>query len=523
MRTSVLFFSLAAFGATGVILSPAGQDYAEARFGPPQATAAAINPTPQTGPVGFGTLASSYSLAFKPIPAPTDGGNGGAIAAMGSDVLILSRLGTFSLLDGRSDTVQPLPLPSPRDVARLENQFTRAIQSDSVGFKDLVIREKGEDLELTVSYLDLDTSEADCISLAISRTTLKPDALVTATKTDWTEVYRSEPCIPAKTGFFLQAGGALAYDKDDTLYVFVGDFGLDSNSRRMENAGPQIAGSDVGKVLAIAPNGTKRVISQGHRNPGGLAMTRTGDLFSAEHGPRGGDELNLVVEGADFGWPAESFGTHYGELNWPADDTPGLHDRFDLPAYAWVPSIAVSSLIELQGPEFPLWDGDLILATLKNETLRRLRVAQGRVIVDEPIHAGARIRDLTLTPEGRLFLMLDKLPYIVEMSNANSNVPDIPRGLAQCVGCHQINPKDMSEYAGPTLVGVMGRPIGSVEGYAYSTALNDKKGVWDEKALRSYMANTQAFAPGSSMPPLDVGPIDVRFVIESLTAMSAAN
>ncbi len=522
MRTSVLVFSLVAFGTTGLLLSPIGQAFAEKRFGDPAASAE-MNVVNAGAPVGLGTLASSYSLAFNSIPAPTDGGNGGAIAAIGSDVLLLTRLGRFFLLDDQSNSFRDISLQPPGDFEPIASLFSRPIQLESVGYRDLTVNESEGGLELTVSYLDLDENEPDCISLVASRTTIPTAELATATQTDWSEVYRSQPCIPASKGFFLQAGGALTHGDDGTLYVFVGDFGLDGFSRRMDGVGPQFLDSDAGKVVAISPVGDTSVVSAGHRNPGGLTMTRSGDLFSAEHGPRGGDELNLVFEGANFGWPEETYGTHYGELNWPADHTAELHDRFDLPAYAWVPSIAVSSLIELRGPEFPLWDGDLMLATLKNETLRRIRVADGRVVVDEPIHVGARIRDITLSDNGRVYLKLDKLPYVVEVSNANAEVPEVPRGLAQCVGCHQINPNDMSEYAGPTLVGVLDRPIGSVEGYAYSTALAQMDGVWDAQSLRRYIQNTQAFAPGSSMPPLDVGPVDVRFVIESLTALSASN
>lgn len=432
----------------------------------------------------------------------------------------MTRHGRFYAFERESNSFRDLPIAPPADVSKLEAMFERPIQADSMGYRDMLAVERGEKIEFTVSYVDANSNIENCIDLVISRILLpavKPEA---STNADWSEIYRSKDCIPASKGFFLQSGGAMAYGPNGTLYVFVGDFGLDGFNRRWEGRGPQSATSHVGKVLAIAPDGQVRTMSKGHRNPGGIVYSEANGLMVAEHGPRGGDELNLVQEGFDYGWPSETFGSHYGELEWPADKTPGLHDRFALPIYAWVPSIAVSALAELRGTEFPVWDGDLILATLSGKALRRLRLSDGRVVVDERISIGARIRDLTIAESGRMYLKLDKIPAVVEISNANASIGDVPRGLAQCAGCHQVDPNDGSEHVGPTLVGVMGREIGSVQGFEYSAALAELDGTWNETALGRFLMNTNAIAPGSSMPQLDVGAVDIRFALEGLSEIS---
>ena len=473
--------------------------------------------------VGLGTLASSYSLSFDSFPAPHDGGAGGAISAVGPHLFLLTRLGQFNVFDEASDRFRKLPIDPPADVSKLETMFERPIQSSSMGYRDLLTVEKDDEIEFTISYLDKDVVIENCIDLVVSRILIPEFEPKEVKKTDWTEIYRSPACIPANKGFFLQSGGAISYGTDGNLYVFVGDFGLDGFNRSLEGFGPQSSTAHVGKVLAISPDSQVKVVSKGHRNPGGIIFSDKEGLILAEHGPRGGDELNSIQDGFDYGWPSETFGSQYGELEWPADETPGLHDRFALPIYAWVPSIAVSALAELRGSEFPVWEGDLILATLSGKSLRRLRLHDGRVVVDERIPVGARIRDLTISETGQIFLLLDSTPKVVKISNANASIGDVPRGLAQCVGCHQIDPNDISEYVGPTLVGVIGREIGTAEGFEYSQALMNLKGKWDETALKNFLMDTQGIAPGSSMPQLDIGATDIRFTLEGLAAISQPN
>ena len=465
-----------------------------------------------------GTLTSSYAMTFTQIEAPFDNGAGGAIAALGDTILVATRLGGLYRLNGGGDAFVETGVALPSGGERLSALMKRPVQRLSPGVKDLILREAEGGLELTISYVDLARS-GDCVELVIVRTVVAREMLSEGGTPVWKDVYRSTPCVSTNIAFNLQVGGAMAYAPDGTLYVFVGDFGIDGFNRELASASPQNPDAHMGKVVAISPGGTAEVVSLGHRNPGGLTVTRDGRVFVTEHGPRGGDELNLIEPGANYGWPLETYGANYGELVWPPDLTPGTHERFAKPMLAWVPSIAVSSVAELQGEEFGLWDGDLVVATLKDESLHRLRLREGRVILDEPIRVGGRIRDIAIDGDGRILVKLDNDPVVLAVSNADATDRNVPRGLAQCAGCHQTDPSDGATYSGPTLVGVLGRKIGSVPGYDYSRDLASMRGTWDPNKLAAFLEDPASVAPGSTMPPIDVGPIDIRAVLAALRTL----
>lgn len=146
--------------------------------------------------------------------------------------------------------------------------------------------------------------------------------------------------------------------------------------------------------------------SYGHRNPQGMtAHPRTGVIWSCEHGPRGGDELNLVRRAADYGWPRVSFGTHYDET--PVGPSPYL-DGVEPPVHHWTPSIAVSQIEFYFGARFPEWNGQLLVASLGFEELRLVRLRDERVLNDQLLFKGhGRIRDVTVGPDGFPYVLLN--------------------------------------------------------------------------------------------------------------------
>jgi glucose/arabinose dehydrogenase len=108
-----------------------------------------------------------------------------------------------------------------------------------------------------------------------------------------------------------------------------------------------------------------RVFTKGHLNPQGLTFLKNGQLLSTEHGPKRGDELNVITEGSNCGWPDVTVGTEYGSYDWPVGSSlVGSHTGYTAPLFAWVPSIAVSQLIEINNFH-PRWDGDLLVGSLK--------------------------------------------------------------------------------------------------------------------------------------------------------------
>ncbi|HAR32019.1 MAG TPA: glucose dehydrogenase [Gammaproteobacteria bacterium] len=208
-------------------------------------------------------------------------------------------------------------------------------------------------------------------------------------------------------------GGALAWLPDRTLLMTTGD-GF------VYREAAQDRGNELGKTLRIGRDGqppadnpfpaepkSAAVYTYGHRNPQGLAVDgATGRVFQHEHGPRGGDELNLLVPGSNYGWPIATFGIDYtGARISPYESWPGT----EAPLRHWVPSIGPSGLTFYTGELFPAWQGSLFLGALVNKEVRRLALDGSRVVAEEPLFAelGERIRNVKAGPDGALYLITD--------------------------------------------------------------------------------------------------------------------
>lgn len=207
-------------------------------------------------------------------------------------------------------------------------------------------------------------------------------------------------------------GGRMAFLPDGTLLLTTGE-GFDYREAAQD------PDSELGKVLRINEDGTvpadnprtgagqRRIWTLGHRNPQGLAVnSATGQVWLHEHGPRGGDELNLLQPGANYGWPAITYGIDYsGARISPYDTWPGMEQ----PRHSWTPSIAPSGLAVYEGERFPEWRGDLFLGALVDRDLRRLEVENGRIVSETVLfeNLDERIRDVRSAADGYLYLLTD--------------------------------------------------------------------------------------------------------------------
>ncbi|XOV86717.1 MAG: PQQ-dependent sugar dehydrogenase [Pseudomonadota bacterium] len=209
-------------------------------------------------------------------------------------------------------------------------------------------------------------------------------------------------------------GGKLLFLPDGTLMLTTGD-GFEYRERAQDKFG------QMGKVLRMNPDGSTPadnpfadgtggnplVYSYGHRNPQGLARNSiTGAIYMHEHGPKGGDELNLVLPGANYGWPAVTYGENYtGAYVSPLKQAPGVEE----PMHYWVPSIAPSGMVVYDGDAFPAWRGDVFIGALVNREVRHLKMAGDKVVSESSLFGelGERIRDVRVGPEGFLYLLTD--------------------------------------------------------------------------------------------------------------------
>ena len=329
---------------------------------------------------------------------------------------------------------------------------------------------------------------------------------------EWEVIYKGNPCLHLRTigGFGgLRSGGRMAFNSLGHLVVSVGDFEYDGfNSKEMFSQDDNVS---YGKIISIDLESLDtRVIAKGIRNPQGLYIDASDNIWETEHGPRGGDELNLIKPGRNYGWPFVIYGTDYDLHQWPLSKQQGRHEDYERPIYAWTPSIAVSNLIQIRNVP-KQWDGDFLVSSLRAETILRLRIREGRVILAEPIKTNSRIRDLEQMQDGTIVLWTDQASFVelhvaeIDDVAAKTQLSTAERWfglegvIASCKECHSFAP-GFGNQNGPGLWNVYNRRIAATDYENYSRALKSIGGAWDEQSLTAYLVNPQKFAPGTSMP-----------------------
>ena len=207
-------------------------------------------------------------------------------------------------------------------------------------------------------------------------------------------------------------GARIKFLQDGTMLITSGDgFSYREKAQSLDNHfGKIIRINDDGSIPLDNPysnnlNALSNIWSYGHRNPQGLVIADDGIVFSHEHGPKGGDELNIIKPGNNYGWPAITYGVDYsGAIISPFTEQPGMQQ----PIKYWVPSIAPSSMLLYRGDMFPQWKDDLFISALMPGDVRRLQM-DGQVVISEDIlwSEFGRIRFIGEAPDGSLILATD--------------------------------------------------------------------------------------------------------------------
>jgi glucose/arabinose dehydrogenase len=234
--------------------------------------------------------------------------------------------------------------------------------------------------------------------------------------TDVKVIFRAQPAMPSKR-LGAKTGGRIAIGRDGNLFLTIGDR---SDSPPWDVA--QRLDTDLGKVLHITPEGAPapdnpflgkpgvlpEIWAYGVRSPEGLAFDpRTGRLWQNDHGPRGGDELNIIEKGKNYGWPVIVHGIDYPgtAIGEGITHKAGMEE----PVYYWDPVIAPSGLAFYTGNLFPEWKNSVFVGGLRGMMLDRLTLANDKVVAEEPLLTDlrTRIRDVRVGPEGALYVLTD--------------------------------------------------------------------------------------------------------------------
>ncbi len=236
----------------------------------------------------------------------------------------------------------------------------------------------------------------------------------TLSVTDVTVIFRALPVMPSKR-LGAKTGGRIVIDRGGNLLMTLGDR---SDSPPWDVA--QKMDNHLGKIIRVAPDGSvpadnpfvvkpgilPEIWAYGMRSPEGLAYDpRTGQLWQNDHGPRGGDELNIVEKGKDYGWPAVARGIDYPGNAIGVTKKDGMEE----PIYYWDPVIAPSGLAFYTGTLFPQWKNSLFVGGLRGAMLDRLEIVNNKVVAEEPLLAElkSRIRDVRVGPDGAVYVLTD--------------------------------------------------------------------------------------------------------------------
>lgn len=456
-------------------------------------------------PLGVTSMKIAVSVKF-PLGA-------GSMTSAGGRLIIMDRLGSLYGADGNA--VSPLAAPHvPNDLENfIKHSRNKDLNTDT--FRTHSIAFSPRDQKLYVSYekyVDPATNRFEISSIPF-------DVKLGKASGPWQLVYKSEAFTSQSYGL---AGGGKILASGERLFFAVGDYGFYAPKNQPDAHAAQDSKSSFGKVYEIHKDGQVEMLSLGHRNTQGLVFSKAGQLINVEQGPQGGDELNIIEKGKNYGWPIDTFGTDYGKYTWKYQEN-NTQRKLQWPLYSFVPSVAADSILQV-GDFHERWNGDFLVGSLKAQTLFRMKIHENRVILNEPIWIGHRIRDLVELP-GRLVLLTDDgllMTLTVNQSglSKDTRAADSVAGkaISKCMACHHMGPTNPSHLA-PSLSALGGRAVASDTYGKYSDALRRLGGTWSKDRLREFLRNPSAVVPGTAMPKPELSDDEMKELLDGLISV----
>ena len=344
--------------------------------------------------------------------APSASGNPGAIKisiesidtpnaqVMGGRGAALARLSDGRLLlgggnNGFSLYLYDIVTENEVLIGRVANQSERLSDSRFAVTDIAVLSESAKATQLLISYPQYSKSK-NCVSVVAYSYKMRLNDKPSVKRGKlW---FKSKPCVPVAA--IQHAAGRMAVINKSSAYLTIGDLGFPRINQ-------PTARGDLGSVFKISAKQVEK-ISQGHRNQQGILLIGS-DLYTSEHGPRGGDELNLIEKGKDFGWPAVTYGQPYSAGDYVKPTKTGSHEGYEEPLYNWTPSVAPTELVQLPlGSQWGPWAGQIVMGTLAEQALIFIELT-GRTKVGQvlSLDVGERIRDLEVGIDGSLIATTD--------------------------------------------------------------------------------------------------------------------
>ena len=322
-------------------------------------------------------LAHPWALAFLP-----DG-----------RMLVTERVGTLRMI-GKDFKLNPQPVGGVPAVAAVGQG----------GLMDLVPHPKFADNNLV--YLSYSAGDRNGIGTEVARGVLKGNQLENVQV-----IFKMAPKL--RTGYHF--GSRIVFDRNGLLFITLGDRGeMERAQNPGDHKGSVIRLHDDGRVpkdnpFVGKPGWLPEKYTLGNRNMQGAALhPQSGLLWTHEHGPQGGDEVNVIRAGVNYGWPTITYGANYGTGSKIGEGT--AKDGMAQPLHKWVPSIAPSGMAFYTGSKFAQWRGDLFVGALRDQMLVRLKLDGEKVVHEERIlkNAVGRIRDVRMGPDGFIYLLTDE-------------------------------------------------------------------------------------------------------------------